>query len=172
MTTKIYTKMGDQGQTDNGHGIRVDKDEPLIEALGSLDELNSVMSLIVTINEIPEQLKTLLLNRQKEIRVLMSDIAQSTQTISEQHIQYLNQFIDQLDKNLPALKSFLNLETENHASACCHLARTICRRAERRLVSLSKQTEINPMVLAYINRLSDLLFMIARSLTEDLYNNR
>ncbi|OGT21957.1 MAG: ATP:cob(I)alamin adenosyltransferase [Gammaproteobacteria bacterium RIFCSPHIGHO2_02_FULL_42_13] len=154
---------GDQGLTDLGDGLRVSKDHVQIAAFGAIDELNCAIGLLLTTDNLPDAMIPLLTRTQQELIQIGSDISKSTHTIHELHIQLLNKEIDNLNQQLPPLKKFI-LPGGTVAAAHAHCARAICRRAERKLVSLSQQKKINPYLLQYLNRLSDLLFLLARKL--------
>lgn len=162
--SKIYTKTGDQGTTGLGDGTRVDKDEIRVEAYGTVDELNSAIGMILTISTIPLDVKNCLIKIQNQLFDLGSELClPGYLAITEAMVTALETTLDKFNEQLPPLKEFI-LPGGSTAGAYCHLARTICRRAERRVVSLKKVAEINPFGLVYLNRLSDLLFVIARVL--------
>ncbi|MEK6731080.1 MAG: cob(I)yrinic acid a,c-diamide adenosyltransferase [Pseudomonadota bacterium] len=155
---------GDQGLTDLGDGLRVSKDHVQIAAFGAIDELNCVIGLLITVKDLPEPMAHLLTRVQQELIQISNDISQSTLSIHDLHIQWLDKEIQEREQLLPPLKKFI-LPGGTIAAAHAHLARAICRRAERTLVSLSQQKKINPYLLQYLNRLSDLLFLLARQLS-------
>lgn len=166
---KIYTKKGDTGETSLFGGGPFPKDNVRIDAYGCVDELNSVLGCVsVELQE--EEVQKILLNVQKELFIIGSELASlnpSSQMqsgfIQNKHTQVLENQIDVWEKNLAPLKNFI-LPGGSRASALLHLARTVCRRAERRVVTLSHQDEIRAEVLVYLNRLSDWLFVFARYL--------
>jgi len=166
---KIYTKTGDDGQTGLFGGPRVSKDAPRIEAYGTVDELNSVLGL-ARAETLPESIDALLATIQSELFSLGAELAtpnpaaKGTHLIGPGHIQRLEQAIDEYESQLEPLKQFI-LPGGTTGAATLHLARTICRRAERRLVTLvhSCSESISPELLVYLNRLSDLLFVLARA---------
>ncbi len=161
--SKIYTRTGDKGTTGLGDGSRVEKDHIRIEAFGTVDELNSTIGLIRA-EALPEGMDTLLSTIQHRLFDLGGELSIPGYTMIEQHdIHTLEQQLDHYNDSLPMLKEFI-LPTGGRATAQCHLARTICRRAERRVYTLSKSETINQHAIAYLNRLSDLLFVIARVL--------
>ncbi|NKB25853.1 MAG: cob(I)yrinic acid a,c-diamide adenosyltransferase [Kiritimatiellae bacterium] len=163
--TKIYTRMGDKGTTRLGHGQTVDKDHPRIEACGAVDELNSMVGLILT-EEMPDSIHKLLTTVQHHLFDLGAELCIPGHTkIQQQHIEFLEQELDALNATLEPLKEFI-LPGGASMSSTCHLARTVCRRAERRIVSLSKSDSVSPHTIQYINRLSDVLFVVARSLNK------
>ncbi len=146
---------GDKGSTDLGDGMRAAKDHSQIAAFGTIDELNCAIGLLLTDDDLPETMANLLTRTQQELIQIGNDISQSTQTIHELHIQLLDKEIDSLKYQLPPLKKFI-IPGGTIAAAHAHCARAICRRAERTLVTLSQQKQINPYLLQYLNRLSDL----------------
>ena len=166
---KIYTKTGDNGETSLFGGKRVRKDNPRISAYGTVDELNAVLGIVVT--EVKdEELNSVLQSLQNELFVLGSDLATPADKgnkgfviprIVKENCEHLEILIDKYDAKLPELKNFI-LPGGSKGAANLHLARTVCRRAEREVVSLSKNEEINSEVEIYLNRLSDLLFVLAR----------
>ena len=163
---KIYTKTGDGGSTSLFAGKRVDKDSYRVIAYGEVDELNSLLGVIITETKLVDLIRKL--NRiQNELFVLESDLATrldikiKVPRVTKVYIVRLEKEIDQWGKNLPKLKNFI-LPGGSQTSAQLHLARTVTRRAERSIVTLSKQEKINPFTLSYINRLSDWFFVLAR----------
>ncbi len=169
--SKIYTRTGDQGTTGLGDGSRVDKDGVRVEAYGTVDELNSVIGMVIADipppvdeQEITGTLRGWLLEIQHDLFDIGAELCvPGHQVITEPFLQRLENQIDEMNKNLPYLKEFI-LPGGSRAAASCHLARTICRRAERRVLTLAKLETINPIGLKYLNRLSDLLFVAARVL--------
>lgn len=161
--TKIYTRTGDGGSTGLGDGSRIAKDSERIEAIGTIDELNSIIGLVLS-HDIPEALSNLLSRLQHELFDLGAELCiPGHQIMTNQHITHLENDLDKLNRELPVLKEFI-LPAGGKATSCCHLARTVCRRAERVIVRLTRTEEISSFVCAYVNRLSDLLFVIARTL--------
>ena len=159
--SKIYTRTGDKGTTGLGDGSRVDKDHLRIEAFGTVDELNSHIGIIVAY-ALPEEIKTCLSDIQHDLFDLGGELCvPGYQKITDDYTSRLEVTLDTFNAELPALKEFI-LPAGGHATAQCHVARTVCRRAERRIYSLSKVETVNTAALAYINRLSDLLFVLAR----------
>ena len=159
--SKIYTRTGDKGTTGLGDGSRVDKDHLRIEAFGTVDELNSHIGVIVAY-ELPDNVKTCLSDVQHDLFDLGGELSvPGYQKINAEYVTRLETILDQFNAELPALKEFI-LPAGGLATSQCHVARTVCRRAERRIYSLNKLEAVNPDALAYINRLSDLLFVIAR----------
>lgn len=162
--SKIYTRTGDKGTTGLGDGSRVDKDSARIEAIGCVDELNSLIGVLIT-HELPEQTQQQLTQIQHRLFDLGGELAvPGYQVLKTEAIDLLEQWLDEINEQLPPLQEFI-LPGGNPAAANCHLARTVCRRAERRLTQLTRSDEgINEHALRYLNRLSDLLFVMARFL--------
>ena len=161
--SKIYTRTGDNGTTGLGDGSRVDKDCLRVETFGTVDELNSYVGLILT-TELDEAIRACLTRTQHELFDLGGELCMPGYTlIPEICVDQLEADLDHFNEDLPPLKDFI-LPGGSEAAARCHLARTVCRRAERLLVSLAKVEDINEASLRYLNRLSDLLFVIARVL--------
>lgn len=163
--SKIYTRTGDQGTTGLGDGSRVDKDCLRVEAYGTTDELNSTIGMVLAETSVPADLRGWLLEIQHDLFDLGGELCIPGHIVlNATFIDRLEQQIDAMNEHLPPLKEFI-LPGGNRAASTCHLARTICRRAERRVLSLSKQEPINDWGLKYLNRLSDLLFVAARVLS-------
>jgi cob(I)alamin adenosyltransferase len=161
--TKIYTRTGDKGTTGLADGSRVAKDHPRIEAIGTVDELNSSIGLLRS-RSLPEELDELLLQIQHELFDLGSELSvPGRNAVDEACVKRLEQALDHYNADLPVLEEFI-LPAGGDATAHCHMARTICRRAERRVYTAANVQEINPQANAYLNRLSDLLFVVARVL--------
>lgn len=161
---KIYTKKGDFGTTTLLDGLTLSKDHPRITACGAIDELNSSIGIVLSDLRIPLREKHTLTRIQYELLEVGSELGNLTKIfIDESYVSRLEKEIDLLSDLLPPLNKFI-LPSGNFATTTCHLARTICRRAEQSIVTLSHQDKVNPNLLMYINRLSDLLFMIARIL--------
>ena len=161
--SKIYTRTGDAGTTGLGDGTRVDKDDIRIEAFGTVDELNSVIGLLIT--ECPGgDIGAMLTDIQHELFDLGGELCiPGRVALHDAQVQRLEQWLDTLNAPLAPLKEFI-LPGGSRAAALCHLARTVCRRAERLCVGLNKTSEVNAAGLKYLNRLSDLLFVMARAL--------
>lgn len=172
--SRIYTKTGDQGETGLGDGRRVSKDHPRVAAYGTVDELNAVLGLLVSqFPQAPEI--ALICGIQNDLFDVGADLClpQSADEkpgarlrVRAEQSERLEQAIDRLNAGLTPLTSFI-LPGGTPASAWCHLARTACRRAEREVVTLTREEPINPQVIVYLNRLSDLLFVLGR-----VYNNQ
>ena len=162
--SKIYTRTGDKGTTGLGDGSRVEKDHIRVEAFGTVDELNSAIGLIRA-EGLPDGMDELFSTIQHQLFDLGGELSVPGYTVIEQSdIDELEQRLDEYNESLPMLKEFI-LPAGGRATAQCHLARTICRRAERRVYTLSKSETVNSASIAYLNRLSDLLFVNARVLS-------
>jgi len=160
--TKIYTRTGDDGNTGLADGSRVPKDHRRIEVLGCLDELNSLVGLIraQTEPDPPPELAHV----QNRLFDLGAELATpGAERTQAEDVAYLETVLDAYNADLPPLKEFI-LPGGGSAATFCHLARALCRRMERRLVTLNREESVNPQTLRYINRLSDLLFVLARVL--------
>ncbi len=161
--SKIYTRTGDAGDTGLGDGSRVDKDSLRVASYGTVDELNSVVGLVLAC-ELEDNVRNCLTRTQHELFDLGGELCMpGQQMIPAQFVDQLEADLDAFNEDLPPLKDFI-LPGGSESAARCHLARTVCRRAERLLVSLAKAEDINTHSLCYLNRLSDLLFVIARVL--------
>ncbi len=164
--TSIYTRSGDTGTTGLAGGERVPKDHFRIEAQGAIDELNAHIGLLRAYEGIPDVLDEVLLNVQHDLFNLGAQLGQpKTQWVTEKEVAALEASIDALQAGLPELKSFI-LPGGGLAAAQCHVCRTVCRRAERRLVTLGKIEMLPPELLQYLNRLSDWLFVAARACSQ------
>jgi cob(I)alamin adenosyltransferase len=161
--TRIYTRTGDNGTTGLGDGSRLDKDSPRVEAMGSIDELNSLIGLLLA-DDLPEGVRAVLAPLQHRLFDLGGELAVPGAEIArDDWVTALEQALDAFNADLPPLDNFV-LPGGNPAAAHCHLARSVCRRAERDLLRLSRAEPVNSASLKYLNRLSDLLFVIARLL--------
>lgn len=162
--SKIYTRTGDDGSTGLAGNIRLSKDHPRIHAIGDIDELNCQLGIVLChIKDAP--LTDLFQSIQQTLFDFGGELAMPEyQGLNDDHIETLEQHIDQLNNTLPPLKEFI-LPGGNTASAHCHLARAVCRRAERKLITLNNTDSLRPTLITYINRLSDLLFVVARVLS-------
>ncbi len=162
---KIYTKTGDKGDTGLQGGKRISKSSDRIRAYGNVDEVNSVLGLVLS-NKIDQDVEELLKKIQNELFVLGSDLSNldmddKQNRISKNMIEELEKKIDEYEKELPPLSNFI-LPGGADSASLVHLARTVTRRAETNIVSLSKTEKINIECQVYLNRLSDLFFVIAR----------
>lgn len=164
---KIYTKCGDAGQTSLLGGVLVSKDHVRVRAYGSLDELNSVLGVALSMEDMPAELRPRVLRIQGELLRLGTEVAVPRGTvldialISESEVEVLEHEMDEMVASLPELTSFI-LPGGSPASAHLHLARSICRRAERDMVTLHRGEPLRNVVLQYCNRLGDYLFICAR----------
>jgi cob(I)alamin adenosyltransferase len=162
--SKIYTRTGDDGTTGLGDGNRVRKDHDRVEAYGTVDEANSAIGLILGVPGIPAEVSRCLTEIQHDLFDLGGELCiPGTSVIHAEQITRLEQSLDGFNDPLPALKDFI-LPGGGPAAAACHLARTIVRRAERRVWTLADSEVVNAEVPKYLNRLSDLLFVVARVL--------
>jgi cob(I)alamin adenosyltransferase len=173
--TRVYTKTGDKGQTSLVGGKRVPKDSPRIEAYGTIDELNSVVGLARVFNDenleagdAHQFLNEVLCQVQDELFDLGSELAtppegfkEGMYRVGDAEVKRLEQWIDKCQKDLEPLKSFV-LPGGGRIGAYLHQCRTVCRRAERDILRLSREEELNPSVIKYVNRLSDLFFVLSR----------
>jgi cob(I)alamin adenosyltransferase len=163
---KIYTKQGDKGETSLFGGKRVLKSSPRIEVYGTVDELNSTLGVAIAAGPSPRGLE-ILQELQNQLFFLGADLAtppdskQQVARIEESHSHKLESWIDELDALNPPLRHFI-LPGGTAAAATLHLARTICRRAERAAIECQNLDPVNTMAIVYLNRLSDLLFVMAR----------
>ena len=162
--SKIYTRTGDDGSTGLGDGTRVPKDGARVEAYGTVDELNSVVGVLLAVPGLPPAVADCLTEVQHELFDLGGELCiPGHQMIRAEQVTRLEQALDGFNEALPPLREFI-LPGGGPAAAACHLARTVARRAERRAWALSRAEPVNPELLKYLNRLSDLLFVIARVL--------
>lgn len=161
--SKIYTRTGDDGSTGLGDGTRVGKDDARVEAYGTVDELNSVIGLLMC-EDLPADIRAVLVDAQHRLFDLGGELCIPGHRILENaHVEALETMLDGFNDQLPPLKEFI-LPGGSRAAAICHVARSVCRRAERRTYLLSKRDTISPIGLHYLNRFSDLLFVLARAL--------
>jgi len=164
--TRIYTRGGDGGETSLGDGSRVSKLDCRIGAFGTVDELNSALGVVLA-GDVPEGLREPLTRIQNELFDVGADLSvpwgvTDRLRVEQPMIDRLEQLCDELNAELPELRSFV-LPGGTEAAARLHVARTVCRRAERDVLLGSEELELNPLVLVYLNRLSDLLFILART---------
>jgi cob(I)alamin adenosyltransferase len=162
--SKIYTRTGDDGSTGLGDGSRVAKENLRVEAYGTVDETNSAIGMILGNAGLPQQIRRALTEIQHDLFDLGGELCIPGHImIKPAHTDRLESELDGFNEGLPPLKEFI-LPGGGPAAAACHLARAICRRAERRCWSLARAENVSPDALKYLNRLSDLLFVIARVL--------
>ena len=162
--SRIYTRTGDDGTTGLGDGSRVPKDCMRIEAIGSVDETNSAVGAVLAVPGLPGAVSACLNEVQHDLFDLGGELSIPGHTvITEEHALRLEQALDAFNAALPPLKEFI-LPGGGPATASCHLARATARRAERHLWSLARTEAVGPAATAYLNRLSDLLFVLARVL--------
>lgn len=169
----VYTRTGDRGTTSLVGGTRVPKTHVRLEAYGTVDELNSQLGLLVTYLT-DSQDRNFLQRVQNNLFVVGTHLAtdrsrtplKAAGVIPPETVEEMEHEIDRLDSLLPPLSAFV-LPGGGRGAAVCHICRTVCRRAERRILSLSEQAEIAPELLAYVNRLSDYLFVLSRKLNQD-----
>lgn len=164
---KIYTKSGDQGTTGLLGNARVLKCDLRIEAYGTVDELNAFLGLAAS-NELPGDVQAVLATLQNQLFDLGAELAsenaeqKGTASITESQVSQLEEWIDRYEQDLPPLRNFI-LPGGNRASAALHVARCVCRRAERTIVALGQQSSLRGVIVQYVNRLGDLLFVLART---------
>jgi len=159
----IYTKFGDKGKTALIGGDVVPKNDPRVEAYGSVDELNAVLGVAISFGDI-EELRQALSEVQDDLFVIGAELASrgvKAKPLSPTRMSKLEAEIDRLEMEMPPLNHFI-IPGGSKTASLLHLARTICRRAERRIATLSDNEKINPDIVVYMNRLGDLLFMQAR----------
>lgn len=164
--SKIYTRTGDDGSTGLGDGTRVAKDSLRVEAYGTTDELNSFIGVILA-HDVGETLREHLVQVQHDLFDLGGELCiPGMEMIHQADIDRLERVLDELNAHLPPLKEFI-LPGGGTAAAHCHVARTVCRRAERAVVSLAREEPVRGEPGRYLNRLSDLLFVMARVMARD-----
>jgi cob(I)alamin adenosyltransferase len=162
--SRIYTRTGDDGTTGLGDGTRVPKTDARIEAYGAVDETNSALGMVLAVAGLPTEIAEVLSRIQHELFDLGGELAvPGLRSITQAHIERLEQDLDRLNAPLPALKEFI-VPGGGTATSACHLTRAIARRAERRTWTLAQAQSIANEVPQYLNRLSDLLFVVARVL--------
>jgi cob(I)alamin adenosyltransferase len=165
--SKIYTRTGDDGTTGLGDGSRVAKDHRRVEAFGTVDELNSLIGLVLSY-ELPSAIHDELTGVQHRLFDLGGELCVPGRTVIDaRDVAQLESALDRLNESLEPLREFI-LPGGSAVAAVCHVARTVCRRAERRVVTLAREDQVNPNTVHYLNRLSDLLFVIARHLNARL----
>jgi cob(I)alamin adenosyltransferase len=162
--TKIYTRTGDDGSTGLGDGARVPKESLRVEAYGSVDEANSAIGVVLAVPTLPPAIQACLTGVQHDLFDLGGELCiPGHRMVTAAYIDRLETTLDEFNEALPPLKDFI-LPGGGPAAAACHVARAVCRRAERRCWSLARVEEVAPEALKYLNRLSDLLFVLARVL--------
>jgi len=169
--TRIYTRGGDAGETSLGDGSRVPKLDCRIGAFGTVDELNAALGVVLAEGGLPDRLREPLARVQNELFDVGADLSVpygigDRLRIEQSHVERLEQLCDEFNAELPELRSFV-LPGGTAAAARLHVARTTCRRAERDALTAQEETGVNPLVLAYLNRLSDFLFIAARWANKD-----
>ena len=163
--SKIYTRTGDEGTTGLSNGSRVAKDTIRVCVIGTIDELNSTIGLILS-QPLDNSTNQLLVDIQHKLFNIGGELSlPGYALIHESNVTWLEDHLDKLNENLPPLKDFI-LPGGTTAAAFCHLARSVCRRAERELVSLKSEEDVSDPVMKYVNRLSDFLFVLARSINK------
>ncbi len=161
--SKIVTRTGDTGSTGLGDGTRVAKDSARIEAIGAVDELNSTVGVLLA-ETLPADIGACLVEIQHDLFDVGGELSiPGYHAVSEAHVMRLEEVVERLNAGLPPLREFI-LPGGTRAASLAHVARTVCRRAERALVHLGSSTEVSEPVRKYLNRLSDLLFITARVL--------
>ncbi len=161
--SRIYTRTGDDGSTGLGDGTRVGKDSARVEAYGTVDEANCTIGLVQACT-LPDEVREVLTQVQHHLFDLGGELCiPGHEAIQDAHIDGLEAQLDRFNGQLPPLKEFI-LPGGGEAASRCHLARTVVRRAERAAVALSRQETVRPQPVRYLNRLSDLLFVLARVL--------
>jgi cob(I)alamin adenosyltransferase len=162
--SRIYTRTGDDGTTGLGDGTRVPTEHPRVEAYGSVDEASSAIGMVLAVPNLPSAVKECLVEVQHELFDLGGELCiPGHRAITDAHVTRLEHALDGFNEPLPPLKDFI-LPGGGAAAGACHLARTITRRAERRVWELARTEPVAPPVAQYLNRLSDLLFVVARVL--------
>jgi cob(I)alamin adenosyltransferase len=165
--TRIYTRGGDRGETSLGDGSRVSKLDCRIAAFGTVDELNSLLGVVLA-GEVSSEIREILVRVQNELFDVGADVSvpfgvgDGRLRVSQAQVDRLEADCDRFNAELPELKSFV-LPGGTEAAARIHVARAVCRRAERAVLDAAEQVELNPLVPVYLNRLSDLLFILART---------
>lgn len=170
MKSRLYTKTGDKGETSLVDGSRESKDHPRVEAYGAIDELSSALGLVASAKDCPEEIRGELREIQSVLFEVGAYLATPVKEGEGKNLEQLDAatarlegWIDSLDERTPEIRSFI-LPGGGEESSRCHLARTICRRAERRIITLGKESYVDPETVKYVNRLSDYLFIAARYL--------
>ena len=161
--SKIYTRTGDDGTTGLGDGTRVPKDDARVEAYGTVDETNSTIGVVLAHAAVPDEVRRCLIEVQHDLFDLGGELCiPGSRVITDEHTARLENDLDRFNEDLPRLKEFI-LPGGGPAAAACHVARTVCRRAERTLITAAATEAIGERARIYVNRLSDLLFVLARA---------
>lgn len=164
--TKIYTRTGDNGTTGLGDGSRTPKDSPRIEAIGEIDELNSCIGVLLAEN-LPSGVSACLTDIQHDLFDLGGELClPGHSSLTQKQVERLENTLDSFNADLPPLEEFI-LPGGSRAASLAHLARTVCRRAERSLVKLANSEKVSTVSRNYVNRLSDLLFVVGRALNRE-----
>ncbi|HEV7269772.1 cob(I)yrinic acid a,c-diamide adenosyltransferase [Pseudoxanthomonas sp.] len=162
--SKIYTRTGDDGSTGLGDGTRVGKDSARVTAYGTVDEANSAIGVLLAVPSVADDIRALLTTVQHQLFDLGGELCiPGHAAITAADVDALETQLDRYNDDLPPLKDFI-LPAGGEAASRCHLARTIVRRAERETVTLARHDAVRPEAIRYLNRLSDLLFVLARVL--------
>jgi len=162
--SKIYTRTGDDGTTGLGDGSRTTKDSARVEAYGTVDEANSAIGMVLACDSVSDAIRSCLTEVQHDLFELGGELSvPGYSAVTQEFIDRLENDLDSFNADLPRLKEFI-LPGGGHAAAACHLARTIVRRAERRVYTLAQTGDVRSEAIMYLNRLSDLMFVIARVL--------
>ena len=162
--SKIYTRTGDDGSTGMADGSRVAKDDVLVQAIGEVDELNSQLAVLAC--HAPEGFIIAIKTVQNELFNVGAELAMDQPVIKQENIDWLEESLDALNQSQDPLEEFI-LPGGGLAASHCHVARAVCRRAERALVDLNKNRSVSKELLAYVNRLSDYLFVLARAISKE-----
>jgi cob(I)alamin adenosyltransferase len=166
--TKIVTRTGDDGTTGLGDGTRVGKDSLRVQALGDIDELNSALGVALA-QTLPDHVRAILGSVQNDLFDLGGEVCiPGRSALWDAHVDHLERRIESLREPLPVLREFV-LPGGTRGAAACHLARAVCRRAERSLVALGRHEAVSALSIQYLNRLSDLLFLAARTVNADAH---
>ncbi len=160
--TKIYTRTGDDGTTGTAGGARVAKDDLQVQVIGDIDELNCQLAVVAC--HVCAEYRDAIKDIQNELFNVGAELSMGHVLIKQKHVEQLERSVDGLNQNLTPLQEFI-LPGGGPGASHCHVARAVCRRAERSLVSLNRQKTLNICLLSYVNRLSDYLFVLARAIS-------
>lgn len=171
---KIYTKTGDKGKTSLVGGTRISKGDLQIESYGTVDELNSWIGVLRDL-PVNESRKDILKEIQDRLFTIGADLASESEIVKQkkvpdlfdEDVEFLENTMDKMNEEIPPLRAFV-LPGGDIAVSYAHVARTVCRRAERNIIRLNEVTEVNPLIIQYLNRLSDYLFVVSRKITQEL----